>query len=232
MVTEINGPGTTESVWAALPPLPPVDLAGVERPLVVAPHPDDEILGVGGLLALIGAADIVAVTDGEASHPHADPRTRSDLAQRRPAETDAALGALGGSHTVRRLCHPDGGIDEARLTATLRGLLQPRRVCIATWRGDGHPDHEAAGRAAVAACAATGARLWEYPIWMWHWATPDDPRVEWRRARQVPLPPHVIAAKRAAIAEFTTQIIPVEGVTILPAHVLARFHRPFEVVFT
>lgn len=50
-----------------------------------------------------------------------------------------------------------------------------------------HPDDEAAGRAAAAACKATGAPLVEYPIWMWHWATPDDPAVPWHRARRVPL---------------------------------------------
>jgi LmbE family N-acetylglucosaminyl deacetylase len=232
VVTAIDGAGTTETEWGALPPLPPLNLTGLDRPLVVAPHPDDEILGIGGLLALIGGADIIAVTDGEASHPHADPRIRADLAERRPVETEAALTALGGRHTVRRLRHPDGGIDEAQLTDVLRDLLQPGQVCIATWRGDGHPDHEAVGRAAAGACAAAGAQLWEYPIWMWHWATPDHPRVDWHRARQVNLPPPVIASKRAAIAEFTSQITPIDGVTILPEHVLARFHRPFEVLFT
>jgi hypothetical protein len=66
---------------------------------------------------------------------------------------------------------------------------------------------------------------------MWHWATPDDPRVDWQRGRRIPLPREASAAKAAAVAAFVSQITPIEGVTILPDHVLARFRRPFEVVF-
>jgi LmbE family N-acetylglucosaminyl deacetylase len=66
---------------------------------------------------------------------------------------------------VHRLGQPDGGIDEDALAAALEPLLGPGRWCLATWRADGHPDHEAVGRAAARACTATGARLLEYPVW-------------------------------------------------------------------
>ena len=73
MVTiDIAAGGTTESrwlPWLAMASWPALDPATCRpgRPLIVAPHPDDEILGAGGLLALAGG-EIVAVTDGEASH--------------------------------------------------------------------------------------------------------------------------------------------------------------------
>lgn len=234
MVTVIEGLGTGESSWAAWTApagWPALDVAALGRPLVVAPHPDDEVLGLGGLLSLAGGADIVAVTDGEASHPHADPQTQRELVRRRPGETAAALAELGSGFTVTRLRQPDGAIGEAALTGTLVPLLTPGRSCFVTWRGDGHPDHEAVGRAAAAACAVTGARLWEYPIWMWHWAAPDDARVAWERARRIDLTAAARTAKAAAVSAFTSQIEPIEGVTILPEHVLARFRRPYEVVF-
>ena len=63
----------------------------------------------------------------------------------------------------------------------------PGTWCAATWRGDGHPDHEAVGRAAATAVERTGAVLVEYPVWMWHWALPGDPDVPWYRAHTVPL---------------------------------------------
>jgi LmbE family N-acetylglucosaminyl deacetylase len=110
-------------------------------------------------------------------------------------------------------------------------LLGPGRQCLATWRGDGHPDHEAVGRAAAAACARTGAVLWEYPIWMWHWTRPADPRVPWRSAHRIPLDRSAVCAKAHAIAAFTSQITDIDGVTILPPEILARFDRPFEVLF-
>ena len=49
-----------------------------------------------------------------------------------------------------------------------------RTLVVAPWRHDGHPDHEAVGRAAATAAHRTGATLWEYPIWWWHWSSPAD----------------------------------------------------------
>ncbi|WP_306208797.1 PIG-L deacetylase family protein [Actinoplanes sp. RD1] len=238
MVTPIEGTGTPEAVWrawpglAALPELP-VDPPG--PPLVVAAHPDDEVLGVAGLMARAGAAELVAVTDGEASHTGSTVHTPLELAERRRGETAEALTRLGlAGAPVHRLGQPDGGIDEEALVASLVPLLTPGRWCLATWRGDGHPDHEAVGRAAARACTETGARLLEYPIWTWHWATPADARVPWARARRVPLTPAHRAAKAAAIAAFVSQIEPLgpaeADAAILPPHVLARFARPYEVV--
>jgi LmbE family N-acetylglucosaminyl deacetylase len=239
MVRPIVGTGTDEALWRAWPAMagwPALDLDPPEAPLVVAPHPDDEILGVAGLMATLGAADLVAVTDGEASHPNSSVHTQSQLATIRQGETADALDRLGlGAATVHRLGQPDGGIDEEKLTAALTDLLWPGRWCLATWREDGHPDHEAVGRAAARACAATGARLLEYPIWTWHWAYPDDPTVPWHRARRIDLAPAAGAAKAAAIAAFPSQIAdlgPADGdAAILPPNVLAHFSRRFETVF-
>jgi LmbE family N-acetylglucosaminyl deacetylase len=239
MVIPIIGAGTHESRWRSWPALsqwPPLDLRDSGAPLVVAPHPGDEILGVGGLLARLGAAEMVAVTDGEASHPGSRVYTRQTLAQVRRHEATDALTRLGLRETrVHRLGHPDGGVEESALTTQLTGLLSPGRWCLATWRGDGHPDHEAVGRAAAAACTASGAVLLEYPIWTWHWAEPDDERVPWHRARRIELPPSVQGAKAHAVAAFRSQITPLGpdpgDAAVLPPHVLARFARPSEVVF-
>lgn len=228
---DVEDAGTAESTWArwlASAPWPVLDVGAAGHPLVVAPHPDDEVLGAGGLIATVPAVDILAVTDGEASHPDV-----ADLAARRRDETTAALTLLGASATARveRLGQPDGGVDEPALTRELSARLTPGRWCVAPWRGDGHPDHEAVGRAAAAACARTGARLLEFPVWAWHWSAPDDARVPWARAHRLPLPAAVVAAKTAAIGAFRTQVEPVAGVTILPRHVIDRFHRPYEVYF-
>jgi len=238
-VRAIEGNGTPEDdwrAWTAMADWPPLPLDAPGPPLVVAPHPDDEILGVAGLMARLGAADLAAVTDGEASHPGSTVHTRDELAAIRRAETGEALRRLGlGECRVHRLGHRDGGIEEQTLAKELAGLLTPGRWCLVTWRGDGHPDHEAAGRAAAHACAETGARLLEYPIWTWHWAYPNDPDVPWAMARRIDLPAEARAAKAAAIAAFPSQIAPLgpaeADAAILPPHVLARFARPFEVIF-
>ena len=239
MVTVIEGAGTDDTrwrSWPALADLPALTVDPPGPPLVVAPHPDDEVLGVGGLLALLGDAEVVAVTDGEASHPGSTVHTQAQLAALRRRETAEALRRLGlGGTPVVHLGQPDGGIDENALTAALIARLTPGRWCLATWRGDGHPDHESVGRAAAAACATTGARLLEYPIWAWHWARPGDDRVPWDRARRIDLPGAARQAKEAAIQAFPSQIADLgpdpADAAILPPHVLARFRRPFEVVF-
>jgi LmbE family N-acetylglucosaminyl deacetylase len=239
MVKPIAGLGTSEDTWrewAAMAQWPQLSLDPPGPPLVVAPHPDDEILGVAGLMSALGSADLAAVTDGEASHPGSTVHTRDELAAIRLAETAEALRRLNLSGAnVYRLGHPDGGIDEDALAGQLAGLLAPGRWCLTTWRGDGHPDHEICGRAAAEACARTGARLLEFPIWTWHWSYPDDPDVPWERARRIDLSAADQAAKAAAIAAFPSQTEPLgpaeADAAILPPHVLARFTRDFEVVF-
>jgi LmbE family N-acetylglucosaminyl deacetylase len=209
----IDSPGTDERSWAAWPwlsTLPgngPTGLAGVRSAVIVAAHPDDEVLGIGGLMSMLAASDarlrLVAVTDGERSHQgHASP---APLARRRTAETDAALHALGvRSAEVIRLGLPDSGLTgrEDELTAALAPLVAGFDLCLAPWDGDMHPDHEAAGRAARRAAAAA---FYCFPIWMWHWASPADPRVPWARALKIPLPPRTVGRKRAAITCFASQ---------------------------
>ena len=234
----IDAPGTDEDAWRRWPALSRLPRAGLENwtsAVVIAAHPDDEVLGVGGTMALLAATGarlrLVAVTDGERSHPQADPAGRATLAARRVAETGAALHALGAQRTeVIRLRRPDTGLAgcEPALTAELRQLTAGFDVCLAPWAGDAHADHEAAGRAARRACAATLG----YPVWMWHWARPGDPRVPWDRALRVPLPQHAAAAKQAAIRCFASQREDREpsGQPVLTPGDLAHFARAQEVL--
>jgi LmbE family N-acetylglucosaminyl deacetylase len=170
------------------------------RVVVVAPHPDDEILACGGLLARHaqqgGRTAIVAVTDGEASHG-ADPDWPPlRLASARRAERLTGLDRLGvRGGIVTSLAVPDGdvAVRGAGLADALRALLRSDDSVVTTWRGDGHPDHDATGRLAAFACEAIGCNLWEAPVWMWHWSWPVDRRVPWHRLRALALPPDALA---------------------------------------
>ena len=236
----IDAPGTDERTWAAWPwlsTLPGSGLAGlasVTSAVIVAAHPDDEVLGAGGLISVLAASRarlrLVAVTDGERSHRgHASPDV---LARRRTAETVAALRVLGARATeVIRLRLPDGGLAarEKELTAALAPLIAGFDMCLAPWDHDMHPDHEAAGRAAR---RANPGQLYYYPVWMWHWAMPADPRVPWARALRIPLPPLAAARKRAAIRCFASQVQDRGhglGPVLFPG-MIAHFTRPMEVL--
>jgi len=235
----IDQPGTREYAWDSWPglrQLPTVDPAAWPAVVVVAAHPDDEVLGAGGTIAILAAAGarvrLVAVTDGEGSHPRADPAL---VARTRIAETDAALSLLGASGIeVIRLGFPDTGLAarEEELAAALGEQCAGFGVCLAPWEADAHADHEAAGRAAWRAGRLAGAQVLTYPIWMWHWAAPGDRRVPWHRACQVRLPAEVAARKRAAIDAFASQLAdrgPEVG-PVLPAGIVAHFTRSEEVL--
>ncbi len=233
----IDRPGTAEQAWESWPELwqlPVADPLAWPSVAVIAAHPDDEVLGVGGTMAMLAAAGtrirLIAVTDGEASHPGAEPAV---LGRVRTEETAAALGALGaGGAEVIRLRLPDTGLAarQGELAAVLREQCAGFEVCLAPWERDAHADHEAAGRAARRA----GLPVLCYPIWMWHWAAPADARVPWHRARRIPLPPAVTARKRSAIGAFRSQLTDRSGGAgpVLPAGIVAHFTRPQEVLLS
>ncbi len=139
--------------------------------LVVAPHPDDEVIATAGLLVWlrhIGTpVSVVAVTDGEASHSLSTLVTRDELRVGRALEREAAMSFLGLAVAIDRLGLPDGAVagHEEALTALLVERSDASTTIVAPWRHDGHPDHDAVGRAATAAAGRTGAALWEVPIW-------------------------------------------------------------------
>ena len=93
--------------------------------------PDDEVLGAGGLLQCMRRLGveiaIVAVTDGEGSHPASAARG-VDIASMRAQESMAALDRLGCESTsVTRLGLPDGGVanEMPRLTCAPLTTLDP-----------------------------------------------------------------------------------------------------------
>jgi LmbE family N-acetylglucosaminyl deacetylase len=234
--------GTNEAAWttARLCQLPGLQLGRYGRSVVVAPHPDDEVLAAGGLMQRLSsrgtALTVVSVTDGEASHPASPTHTPMVVADRRADERYQALRFLGlGGNGVIRLGLPDGAVtdDAEDLVACLGQLLGPDVLCLAPWEHDGHPDHDATGRAAAVACVDTGATLLRYPVWTWHWAAPGDQRVPWARARSLALSPVEVTRKRWATRSFRSQIAPLSHLpgdeAILAPGMLAHFDRRCEV---
>jgi LmbE family N-acetylglucosaminyl deacetylase len=235
--------GTPESSWTesgraeSLSPLAPVNSG---RVVVVAPHPDDEVLGAGGLIQRLASSglhiEIISVTDGEASHPGSSAPLAQRLRAVRSEELRLALSRLGLiDPSVTRLCLPDGGVSrhEQLLVDVLTARLGPGDLCVAPWAGDGHPDHEACGRAARTAAVGTGSSTLGSLIWAWHWARPEGNDVPWDWCRRIQLTRREAARKRWATSAFQSQIRPLgparEDAAILLAPMHRRYWRPFEV---
>jgi len=241
--------GTPEEAWQAsgrLGTIAPLALRAWRRVVVVAPHPDDEILGAGGLIGTLTAGgtpiEIVAVTDGEGSHPGSRVAAAVDLPARRAAERAEALRRLTGLRAphprlgITRLGLPDSAVaaHEDALRARLTGLVRADDLLVAPWAHDGHRDHDSAGRAALHAGEVRGCDVISYLVWAWHWADPeaaDD--IPWASCRRLPLSRRDAARKRWATVAFVSQIraLGPEGADgpVLPDAVLRRSWRRSEI---
>lgn len=190
------------------------DIIGEGGLVVLAPHPDDESLGCGGLLRAAACAGrpavVVVITDGRRSHPGSREIDADGLARLRSAEVRSAVAALHPGIGLVQLGYRDGGgphtRSEARSAAkAIIGAVDDARATalVAAWGGDPHADH---GATAVLARHAVGLRpglrLWSYPIWG-------------RFAPAIsPTPPRIVrfdcalhrAAKTAAIACHRSQM--------------------------
>jgi LmbE family N-acetylglucosaminyl deacetylase len=149
---------------------PIVGTPALRRVLVLAPHPDDEAVGCGGLVALLGDAgadvDVVFATDGEATRGGA--ASAADVASSRRREANAACDVLG-ARPPRFLGLPDGALasrlDElTRSVRAVAGELTPDAV-LAPWFGDGHEDHRALSDAVCRAGLGDGVEVWAYETW-------------------------------------------------------------------
>jgi LmbE family N-acetylglucosaminyl deacetylase len=227
----LEGRGTDESVWLTCPELRRLDPCSIEPPdsgrlVVIAPHPDDEVLGAGGTTATLGLQGarivLVAVTDGEASAPD----RAEELRKVRPRESARAAAALGMTPSLSyALGLPDGRVRAHDVEALLVSLLEPGDLVLAPWAHDGHPDHDEVGRAAQCACAEAGARLLAYLVWAWHWAQPRE--LPWEKACRVELDDAVAERKRQAVRCFVSQLSGPQPVLSFPT--VRRLTRDFEV---
>lgn len=230
--------GTAEDEWrwAGVQGLPELRL---ETPteahvVVLLAHPDDEALGCPALLARLGAAGhsvrVLLFTAGEHSHPHSSTHSPERLRTIRLAEFDSALTALGGEVTYEFLDLGDGALPHrgeeilAEVEAATADLPGPLTL-VAPYSGDGHGDHEALGAAALKVGRRRQATVVEFPIWYWHWATPEDRA--WRTWEFLPDPAGF--DREALWALYRSQTAPLSeragDEAILPPSLLDHFRR-------
>jgi LmbE family N-acetylglucosaminyl deacetylase len=171
-----------KDAWKAMRDLPILDYAnafGATKTLILAPHPDDESLGCGGMIAEACARGlhprIVVLTDGSMSHPHSSSypaRRLSGLRERELLDATALLGVPAEEVFFMRYVDtqaPRSGADLQEAANALAQLIRSSECAsvVVSWEHDPHCDHAAAAAIAAVACRATGTRLLAYPIWGW-----------------------------------------------------------------
>ncbi len=221
------------------------EIVGPDRPLILAPHPDDESLGCGGLIAACCARGtvpaIVVVTDGAGSHPgsrtHPPPRLRA-VREQEAREAAQLLGVAPDMVAFLRLpdtAAPSAGATFRNAVGTITRIARASdcRAILAPWQHDPHCDHEAADAMARRAARMLGIPHLSYPVWGWtlpaDFPLPDTPIEGWR----FDISGH-LQVKRAAIAAHASQysdLIADDPTGFrLPADLLAVFARNYEVL--
>ena len=219
-----------------------------DKVLVVAPLPDDESLGAGGLLQRIFAQKIplriVLATNGE-NNPWAQRywerrwRIGTDdqmrWGRRRREEALSAICALGGSSDCARFLNlPDLGITGLLMRGgrELSGLISDEiqewepTVALVPTMLDAHPDHSALAVAFSMALDSVGGssiRAWEYLV--------HEPHVPIRREPlKLLLSAEEVACKKRAILCHETQVALSRARFTAFARIEEAFypHRPVE----
>jgi LmbE family N-acetylglucosaminyl deacetylase len=236
--------GDCHRAWRELPEGNLNDIIGDGTCLILAPHPDDESLGCGGLIAACVAAGrpplVVILTDGAGSHRNSRAFPPARLRARRAQEVRDAVGVLGLSEDrLVFLDQPDAaapvdGPGFEGVLATLLALIGREPGCsaiVAPWRYDPHCDHEAAALLGAAAAAGAGVKHVAYPVWGWTLAAdaviPETVMGGFRLDIS-----RFLVAKGAAIQAHRSQYGDLitddpEGFR-LPAGLLSVFELPFE----
>jgi LmbE family N-acetylglucosaminyl deacetylase len=217
------------------------------RVLVIAPHPDDEALGCGGLIAKLAERGarfhFVFVTDGGASHPNSRSWRGRRLIACRKAEAEEALRRLGVAHSSRVFL----GLSDSAMPPpysrkwesakdrieSIARRFQPD-LALLPWRRDPHCDHRESWNLARMGLRAAGSSplVLEYAIWLDELGRPEDyPQNDEAESVLVDIA-HSVAAKRAAVDAHQTQTTALidddpSGFRLTPT-TIARLTKPTE----
>jgi N-acetylglucosamine malate deacetylase 2 len=143
--------------------------------LILVAHPDDEVIGFGGLMQQMSRPVVVFATDGAPRDTQfwKDYGSRENYAAVRRREAREAL-SLAGAERVFLADHTPGGIADQELFRRLPDAIntfeqvvaevRPNALVTLAYEG-GHPDHDAASFMAFIAGRLTGTPVWEAPLY-------------------------------------------------------------------
>lgn len=184
-------------------------ISKIGKCLIVAPHPDDEVLGCAGLVQRLLSAgrqvDVVILSGGGRSHAGCCDIDEAELVENRRQLSRRAAGIIGlPAERLHFLDYPDGGIafDNAETDKfkQLIAVLKPDSVFV-PHRGEGWSDHLAAGEIIrwLTEEEKAAVRVFEYCVWFWYYNVWN---IDWRQVRVLKMSPEESRKKQQAIDAY------------------------------
>lgn len=207
---------------------------------ILAPHPDDEALGCGGLVARLCAASraphvVVMTGGGGALRGHSGRSEAEVVATRRSLSLKAAHELGLPRENLHFMDFVDGSVahrplDQMERLRTLLAVIKPETLLVPHW-GEGWPDHLAVRSIGLelADCLNIG-HVMEYCVWMWYYNVRG---LRWNKARSLQLTSSEREAKHRAVDAYVRPVSP-EGVPwsgVLPPAFLHAHRTSIELYF-
>lgn len=154
-----------------------LDISKLNNVLIIAPHPDDEVLGCAGLIDQLvndgKAVNILFMSRGEGISKNCK-YTKEDIIDIRKQLTIGALSELGVTEErLSFLAFPDGKFSDVSNTEIekLQSLILSGKYKSIFYphHWDGSPDHNYASKVVSDILLhSEGIVAYEYCVWLWH----------------------------------------------------------------
>lgn len=184
-----------------------------EGTLILAPHPDDEIIGCGGLIIRLVEQGymptVIILSGGGKSHEGCCTMDEETLISERRWLTLRAADIVGLPYEhIYFLNFKDGSIseDDKANMEKLREIvskINPRMILV-PHSGEGWSDHLATRRIGLA-LVNSETEVWEYCVWMWYY---NVWTISYHIARLLRMDRHEHRRKLAAIDAYTKALAP------------------------
>ncbi len=184
-----------------------------DKTIIIAPHPDDEVIGCAGLIqALVEwgtPPHVIILTGGEGSHRGCCDTSAEEIIAARHQLTLKAAVTLGlpESH-IHCLHYPDGGValehPETESLQMLLSELAPLSVFVPHC-GEGWSDHLQAAEITKHLMTGKDVSIYEYCVWMWYY---NVWRLDYRNARVLRMSRVHHQRKLQAVDGYVTPLAP------------------------
>lgn len=214
-------------------------MQNLNRVLIIAPHPDDEILGCGGFITTQNLQNkevfIIFLTKGENCNPEINPETL--ITERRILSEKALTQVHQPMFRVYYLDFVDGEINNADPEVNkLKSLLihiDPEAIFVPNLL-EGWNDHINANTIIKSLIDNKSIKIFEYCVWFWY-TTPlrKISEIKWKNAQYTSMENETMSIKQKAIdiymKEKNINGIPYSGA--LPPILLKYSNRKKEIYF-